>query len=272
MNSESPIATTGSKTIVGSHPPPWNLSGRGYLVVMRFPHDYLRDQCFLPEELKTTFGGSIAMMMFIDYAAADCGPYRELLFIPGRGGFSPGPLLTISKIYVETENSVVNGRRNWGIPKERCDFETSYNEDRTDRMKLSAGAKPIAELAFRPFGPRLPLIVNSLPKRWLTLGQLREGQEFIYTPRVTGHARLARLIKTWSDPGLFPDLEGAKGSHLTIQQFSHCFHSGLLGAVALQPLFKSFSVRPHYAVVRQPYLCRQFLQLQATQTASQIQH
>ncbi len=62
------------------------------------------------------------------------------------------------------------------------------------------------------------------------------------------------------------------GSHLTIQQVSHRFHLRLLGAVALQRLFIAFGVGRHYAVVRQSYRCRQFLQLQATQRASQIQH
>ena len=58
------------------------------------------------------------------------------------------------------------------------------------------------------------------------------------------------------------------GSHLTIQQLTHCFHLRLLGWVALQPPFIAFGVRRHYGVVRQPYCCRQLLQLLVTQTAA----
>ena len=54
----------------------------------------------------------------------------------------------------------------------------------------------------------------------------------------------------------------AMGSDLTIQ------HLRLLGWVALQPLFIAVGVCPHYGVVRQPYRCRQFLQLLVTQTAA----
>ena len=39
---------------------------------------------------------------------------------------------------------------------------------------------------------------------------------------------------------------GAMGSHLTIQQLTHCSHLKLLGWVALQPLFIAFGVRRHY--------------------------
>jgi hypothetical protein len=159
MNPHPTNAAPILKKAVGRHPPPWQLTGRGYLVLMRFSSEFLRERSFLPERLRPSFRSAMAMVMFMDYVTADCGPYRELLFIPGQCAFSVGHRQTISRIYVETEKSVVNGRRNWGIPKERCDFETEYGRDGADVMRLSDG-RPIAELAFRPFGPRFPLVLS----------------------------------------------------------------------------------------------------------------
>ncbi len=189
----------------GSIPAPWQLTGRGCILAMRFSQKYLREGTGLPAPLCASLRSGIAWVMFVDYASADCGPYRELLFIPGSCQFSTGRFLTISKIYVSTESSVVNGRANWGIPKERCDFEVSRS-DGGETVRLHGKDRPIAELSFRAFGPRLPMILGLLPRRWLTLGQHLGTREFTYSPEAKGCFRFARIHRAWSSDPAFPDL------------------------------------------------------------------
>lgn len=143
--------------------------------------------------------------MFVDYTTADCGPYRELLFIPGSCSFSQGRFLTISKIFVSTHLSVTNGQANWGIPKERCDFDV-HRVGREESVQLTQNGDRIAELSFRAYGPRLPMILGLLPRRWLTLGQHFGTKEFTYSPQATGSFRFARVQHAWSQAPAFPDL------------------------------------------------------------------
>lgn len=214
------------------HPPPWRLTGRGYIVLSRFPNGFLRDRCFLPAELRPSLRGTLAWWMFVDYQSADCGPYQELLFIPGSCAFSGGRFLTISRIFVSSESSVFNGRRNWGIPKERCDFECRPGEDGVERIRLSRDGKVIADLSLRPQGPRFPLLAGLLPSSWLTLGQHRDDHEFIYTPRASGRARLASLLEAKVDPEQFPDLsQGRTLACFAVPEFQMTFPAAKISRI-----------------------------------------
>jgi hypothetical protein len=195
---------------VAHHPPPWRLTGRGCVVAMRFSEGFLREKSALPESLRGSLRSAVSWCVFVDYTTADCGPYHELLFIPGTCQFSGQRLLTISKIYVSSEASVVNGRRNWGIPKERCEFNVSRNEDGADCVRLALDGRPVAHLVFRSIGPRLPMVIHLLPRRWRTLGQRAENRDFVYMPEARGKFRFAQLQRLWTDPELFPDLRAGK--------------------------------------------------------------
>ncbi|KAL4759391.1 uncharacterized protein BDW70DRAFT_80695 [Aspergillus foveolatus] len=64
-------------------------------------------------------------VMIVRYEETDVGPYDELIFIPGRAANpkTGKKEMRISNIYVSTDASVWNGRRNWNIPKHRARFE-----------------------------------------------------------------------------------------------------------------------------------------------------
>ncbi|KAL3476650.1 hypothetical protein BJX99DRAFT_258197 [Aspergillus californicus] len=69
--------------------------------------------------------GRLKVIMIIRYEETDVGPYDELIFLPapavtpktGKKDFRT------STIYVSTDASVWNGRRNWNIPKHRAVFD-----------------------------------------------------------------------------------------------------------------------------------------------------
>src|SRR5574343_636748 len=107
-------------------PAPWTLRGRGYILAIRMPQAVLDDCPHTPAELRASRRGALSLAMLVDYAESPAGPYQELLFIPGTFDFQGQRHPSISRIFVSTMASVVNGRRNWGIPKDRCDFSIDW--------------------------------------------------------------------------------------------------------------------------------------------------
>ena len=193
-------------------PAPWDLTGRGYISLLRFPAGHGGQDDFLPPELSGRRHPSrFALMMFVDYADSPVGPYHELLFIPGRFPFAGGaPRLTISRIFVSSMDSVINGRRNWGIPKELAQFDVQYRDGGVDRVRLSQGGQSFAELTYSRLPLSLPFTAALVPRSWRTLGQVYEGQTFLYAPEARGWIRPGRLRSAQVDPAVFPDVGTAR--------------------------------------------------------------
>jgi hypothetical protein len=206
-------------------PAPWQLGGQGYVVAVRLPQTVLEQGSFLPEGCTRVGRSRLAYLMFVDYAASDVGPYHELLYIPGVLQIGRRRNLSISRIFVSSWASVVNGEQNWGIPKDRCDFAVHYGADGVDRVALSAADGSVfAELELQARGPRLPAPGHWVPRRWRTLSQLRDGQVYTYVPEARGHCRFARLRSWRFDARRFPDLaQGEVVAAIKITDFSMIF-------------------------------------------------
>jgi hypothetical protein len=156
--------------------------------------------------------------MFVDYADSDVGPYHELLYIPGALRIGARRNLSITRIFVSTRASVVNGRSNWGIPKELAGFDVRYGGDGVryggdgvDHVRVvTADGGVFAEFELQARGPRLPAPGHWVPRRFRTLSQLRDGQVYTYAPLARGHLRFAK-VRSWRfDAREFPDLARGK--------------------------------------------------------------
>lgn len=194
-------------------PAPWDLEGQAWIVVLKLPADDPARSAFLPDRGIDTPAGRWSMLMFVDYAHSDCGPYHELLFVPGAQRFADGKRhLTISRILVSTWDSVVNGRVNWGIPKDRADFAVRYRVDgtREDHIRVTSDGELLAELRLRDFPLSLPVHGGLLPVAQRTLAQRLGGRTFLYAPSSRGWIRPGRLVDWRFNPALFPDLSGAR--------------------------------------------------------------
>lgn len=217
--------------IVTDAPAPWTLRGRGYICMLRAPAGLLDQGSFLPPSLKGRRTPSpYCYLMFVDYAESPVGPYHELLFIPGAFPFEDGQRhLSISRIFVSSLDSVVNGRRNWGIPKDVAQFDVRYGSAGLDRVRVSKDGQTFAELDFASWPIPLPFTSAILPKAWTTLGQHHDGQTFIYRPSASGWVRPASLRHSRFDAALFPDLARARPL-LTVRvtDFSMTFHKAAI--------------------------------------------
>jgi hypothetical protein len=210
-------------------PAPWELCGQGYLFALRLPRDVLEHGSFLPQGVRPPRAGQLAYAMFVDYAGSNVGPYHELLYIPGVLDLGGRRALSISRIFVSTWASVVNGRSNWGIPKDRCDFDVRYGADGIDRVALRAAdgaakGSVFAELELQARGPRLPAPGHWVPKKLRTLSQLHDGKLYAYAPLARGHFRFARVRRWRFDARHFPDLaSGEVVAALKITDFRMTF-------------------------------------------------
>ncbi len=199
-------------------PAPWKLKGRGYMLLYRFGPEGAEEDPFLPERMRRGYQGGRAALMAVDYESSDAGPYRELLFIPGRVDYGGSPF-TISRIYVSTWDSVINGRRNWGIPKDRADFSWQEAGPRREAVTVMDEGRPVFSARFQRGGLPFPVHTALMPfplVQETAADPLADppGQnpaEALYT-RFSGRGwgRLVKVQDLQVNPELFPALAGRR--------------------------------------------------------------
>jgi hypothetical protein len=138
----------------------------------------------------------------VDYLESPVGPYSELLLIPGKTRLGGSKLGTISKIYVNSADSVDNGRNNWGIPKELADFNWT-TEGRKHTIEVG-GPEPWFEIILEHGSLPIPIDTRLIP---INLYQELGITNFRVSPsgKGTGHFTLIKGIKV--NPQFFPGID-----------------------------------------------------------------
>lgn len=191
-------------------PAPWTLQGDGWILLLRLPDPVRHDPRQLPPELRGRPLAGPSILMFVDYAESPAGPYRELLFMPGRFRLDDGrSAWSVTRIFVSTWASVVNGRLNWGIPKDHATFERRPT-GRGERIDVSVADRRAASLELEARGPALPVHAGLLPGALRRLVQYHGGQRFEFTPTARGRASLAQVGRIDADAGLLGDLSAVR--------------------------------------------------------------
>ncbi|KDE08364.1 hypothetical protein MVLG_01404 [Microbotryum lychnidis-dioicae p1A1 Lamole] len=156
--------TTTKSALPAKAPPPWDLTGSGYIFVIE-PQPFSPTQAVplpsgsydpfaqgTPFDQSSNFHGGVGAILVVRYTTSDVGPYDELMIIPGnfKNKLKDGTTsfdLAITRIYVSTKESVYNGRQNWGIPKHHADFSFTPVQDRPRSTMLTVSS-PGAEDSF----------------------------------------------------------------------------------------------------------------------------
>ncbi len=193
-----------SKHIQTPVPAPWTLRGEGIILLFRFKKSWVDQAANLPEYLHQKFKGGFGYVMLVDYQESPVGPYKELLFIPGK--FGEEKLQSITTIFVDSDASTLNGRANWAIPKQTADFHWQ-KEKGLDRVDVTLNGKPVFQASIRSGGISFPMSTGLLPIR---LRQELEDQVLFTQPEGKGWGKLARIQEVEVDPQLFPDIRGIK--------------------------------------------------------------
>lgn len=188
-------------------PPPWTLRGDGYMIFYRFSKDFVEKHGWAPPGLEGRFAGGFGAVMLVNYRESPVGPYRELLFIPGKFRTPQGRRYSITRILVDSDASTRSGRANWGIPKFTNAFSTEKT-DNTERIRVFDEAGNCGfDISLRAGGLRFPVTTALMP---LHLYQEWEGARYLTTPKGSGSGQLARVDELWIDPSFFPDVRQAK--------------------------------------------------------------
>lgn len=184
-------------------PAPWTLHGDGYMLVYKFNRDFVDQFGFVPPELAGRFDGFFGAVMLVNYEESPLGPYRELLFIPGKFRTPQGRRYSITRIVVDSEASTVSGRANWGIPKFTNAFEVE-KDGNTERIRVLDGqGEPGFDITLRAGGLRFPVTTALIP---LHLYQILEGKSYLTTPKGSGSGQLAKVLDMRVNPAFFPDV------------------------------------------------------------------
>jgi hypothetical protein len=186
-------------------PAPWHLTGRGAVLLYHFPHSFNARYGFMEEYQQQGYKGWLGAVIVVDYTSSNVGPYQELIFIPGLFRLGGRWTFSISKIFVSTEDSVLNGQRNWGIPKELAKFNVQQQAAGSQHFSVSKNSTTFFEASLKTGGFSLPFRSRLLPLTRITQQAL---QQLLFTRiQVQGRTQFAKLQKVTANEDYFPPLQ-----------------------------------------------------------------
>ena len=193
-------------------PAPWSLKGYGYIILFKAEPAWLLKHGFIHADMLDRYVPSMGTAMVVNYESSSAGPYGELLFIPGKFCFPDGERYSISKIYVSSMQSVINGQDNWGIPKELAEFDFTAPTPSQEHIRISLpeGGDLIADLQLSHKSWGVPVTTALLPEKYRTVAQYWQDQLFYTAPSAKSTVKFAKLQQGEFNAGLFPDLNGVK--------------------------------------------------------------
>lgn len=187
-------------------PAPWQLTGDAWVFLFSLPGEIVRDGSFTPADLRGREAGGPSALMVVNYATSNVGPYQEILYMPGLFRFGDRKRQSITRIFVSSWESVVNGQRNWGIPKDRADFTIEREAKNIEHVVVAKNGRVFADFRVQKTGFSLPVPAVPLPKRFGEVAQLHGGREYFYTPSVRGKFAGARFLGGTFDGREFPEV------------------------------------------------------------------
>lgn len=173
-------------------------------MVYKFSKKWVEDFGQLPPKLVGKFKGGLGYLMLVNYKNSPVGPYRELLFIPGK--FFPHGKQSITKIYVDSEASTQNGRANWGIPKKTLPFTWEEENGKTS-IKIISEKSIVFSCEVDTIGIPFPTSTSFLP---IDLHQELNKVNYYTKPSGSGWGKLAKVKIKEIDSDYFPDLRTQK--------------------------------------------------------------
>jgi len=188
-------------------PPPWDLYGNGYIFLYNFSREFIREECCCPGYLSDNVFTGLGCVMLVNYLQSNAGPYRELLFMPGKFNYDDQKLYSITRIYVSSMESVENGKRNWGIPKELAEFTSVQLDSRRERVVVHKDGTMVLDVVLKTRGFPFPVRTRYYP---FPLVQKYDQKTFFTEFNGRGRGRLAVIEEIELNHEYFPDIAKVK--------------------------------------------------------------
>ncbi|KAJ1305154.1 hypothetical protein OPQ81_000188 [Rhizoctonia solani] len=124
------------------------------------------------QEFQATYQGGLGTIQLMRFYSSPVGPYEELLYVPGRMSYKIGDSAvsgaSITRIYVSSFASLVNGRRNWNAPKHLARFEFTPQESSDPLSPMLVSVYPALSDSSSPdFSPDPIFSARLAPSRHL---------------------------------------------------------------------------------------------------------
>ncbi|KAJ3306229.1 hypothetical protein HDV03_000149 [Kappamyces sp. JEL0829] len=122
---------------------PWQLTGQFFGVLAGWTSESGAGACdsSTPEHnMAMRRTGNQFLGLMVSYATSPVGPYDELVVsqpfqdVQGHGK----PAMRVTRIYVSTLETLINGRDNWDVPKELANFTTVFASTKDDLVNKAA--------------------------------------------------------------------------------------------------------------------------------------
>ena len=134
---------------VTTAPAPWTLDGQVAYLFIQAPRSVQDGFNENVDPVRSPYSGGYGGLLLVRYNDSPVGPYDELLLVPGSYTFRGVNYYRITQIYVSSMDSVVNGRRNWAVPKKLARFH--WTDDNTSvKIYLPGQDAPFCSLRVRP--------------------------------------------------------------------------------------------------------------------------
>lgn len=182
-------------------PAPWKLRGDGFILAFK----PITGAKTFTKPKTLMYDGGYQLLMVVDYQSSTAGPYRELLYIPGKFTDGKKSFYQVTDIYVSTQVSVESGQANWGIPKKLAESSLVCQKGLT-HFSFSTAGEEIASFAFSEKQFKLPFTTAIIPKTLRTLKQENEAGYVLTSPSGRGQVALAKLESMKINPALFPSI------------------------------------------------------------------
>lgn len=189
--------------MIDKKPAPWQLTGNAYIMLYKFPKEFVLKNGFLADFQRSRFLGYIGAVMLVDYHSSNVGPYQELLFIPGMFTFDWKKVFSISKIYVSTPDSVENGQNNWGIPKEIASFVWNKSLQGKTEILVSKEGKSFFSIEINERVFSIPFKSSIFP---FTIVQRQDDDLLMTQPSFSGKMGVVSTKKIVVNSNYFPDI------------------------------------------------------------------
>jgi len=217
-------ATRLKSTSIGLAPTPWQLRGRGYLMIFRFSPEQQKRSSFLGRSQQARLESGLSTVLLLDHQDSTIGSHQELLYIPGKLPCAGEQLSTFSKAYSSSQEAIDGARLHWGITKEAACFDFDADptefihddhsmvvaEKTTHFISVKKGSSNVLATGLRAYGPSFGLSSRFLPKSPLRMGQSLNNQSFVFQPEFQARARLVHIDSLFINATLFPDVRSAR--------------------------------------------------------------
>ncbi|MEO0562020.1 MAG: acetoacetate decarboxylase family protein [Chloroflexota bacterium] len=197
-----------------SSPPsaPWKLNGSGYIFLYQLTQDHIDTTNSVEPWLAPHRTGDLSALMVFDWRQTPVGPYREMVFAPGRYKWAGRRYYHFARQYVTSPDAAAYGPKLWGTPDTLAEIDIVREDERTKTITVNHNSKAIFNASVTDGLLRFPFNTFFNPFRVKLLQRHPDdGKTLSIEPRAGGTLSLTGTLESiTTNGGGLPSLDSLK--------------------------------------------------------------